>query len=73
MSTLELLRAVVESKQAYWNALRDLECAISPEGDLSDRATDRLADYIDELSACAVVPESVTEIDVNFMHEKIGS
>lgn len=48
---LELLRACVAAKTAYWDRLHDLEVSIAPNGEFSDRANDRMVDMIDDLAA----------------------
>ena len=65
---LNALRAAVLAKLAYWDAMHALEQALQPEKEFSDRASDRLVDFVDNL-ACAMpdpvspqrVAEAVTE------------
>jgi hypothetical protein len=51
---LELLRAAVAARIAYWDALGALEKELCPEGDISDRASDKLHDFISDLAAGGV-------------------
>ncbi len=51
MSNLELLRAAVAAKLAYWDALGALETAIAPDGTFSDRANNRVIEQIDLLAS----------------------
>ncbi len=48
---LALLRATVQAKIAYWDALRALEIAIAPDGEFSDVANNAVIDQIDMLAA----------------------
>lgn len=49
---LMLLKKVVAAKCRYWNALSELEHAITPDGeDFSDAANDKVIEEIDALAA----------------------
>lgn len=48
---LELLRAVVAAKLVYWDALRELERALTDGGEFSDKANDEVIADIDTLAA----------------------
>jgi len=51
MTNLELLRAAVSARRAYWDALANLEQAIAPDGEFSDHANDAVHDEIGALAA----------------------
>lgn len=71
---LNALRAAVLAKLAYWDAMHALEQALQPEEEFSDRASDRLVDFVDNL-ACAMpdpvspqrVAEAVTEEELTHL------
>jgi hypothetical protein len=48
---LELLRATVRAKLAYWDELRKLELALTNGGEFSDKANDQVIADIDTLAA----------------------
>lgn len=57
---LTLLRTVVKAKMAYWDALRELEIALTGS-EFSDRANDAVIDDIDMLAAGLEHVETVDE------------
>jgi hypothetical protein len=70
MDNLELLRAAVAARIAYWNAVGALEKALCPDG-ISDRASDKLHDFLNDLAA-AGEPEQVTEAELARVIEIAG-
>lgn len=75
---LNALRAAVLAKLAYWDAMHALEHALQPEKEFSDRASDRLVDFVDNL-ACGMpdpvspqhVAEAVTEEELTQLNGQL--
>lgn len=61
---LELLRAAVAARVAYWDAFRRLEKAVTTSGQFSDKASDAVGDHIEDLATGA-------NLDPNIAHQKI--
>ncbi|WP_432263486.1 hypothetical protein [Cupriavidus sp. TMH.W2] len=51
MTNLDLLRTAVRARRAYWDAIGNLEKAIAPNGEFSDRANDAVHHEIGALAA----------------------
>jgi hypothetical protein len=73
MTTLELLRATVAAKQAYWDALASLEQHMTGLNGWSDRANDEIADYIGCLAAGADDASGVDEEHVDELKNIIAT
>lgn len=66
---LTLLRAVVAAKIAYWDRLDELEKAIAPNGEFSDRATNAVEEDISALATGASTINIVTEEHVDHIRK----
>lgn len=61
-ANLALLRATVEAKMRYWDAVLVLENALSGGAELPDKASNALTDAIDNLAAGLDEPETAKSL-----------
>ena len=61
---IDLLRKVIATKVAFWDALRALEVATAPEGEWRDWVNDAFIETIDNIaSGCDTANDSIVVSD----------